>query len=404
VDSVDLLDHLAALVDGSLVRQERAPTAPGEPWFVMLQTVREFAAEQLRAGGEEQAVRGAVAKYYLTKAADHPKAQGDEWERWLAVAEQEHDNVRAVLDWCEARGDAGSAEVALALGVTLASFWSTRGHVREGRARLERALALAGDTPASSRAEALAAAGILARAQGDTAAARRHLGDALAVFRTLGDRASVARVLNRLANAVSTEGDAAAALPLYRESLREARAQGDREGTARALNNLGITLRMRGDLEEARAVLEEALALALAVGSRVGQAKSLANLADVAGDQGDRMAGRAFAAQSLALHRAIGDQSGIADSLRALAGATASLGDARRAALLFGAAAALRDALETPVPANAREEYAARVEGVRVALGNQAFDAAWAEGEALPLEEAVALALEDEASRARDAA
>ena len=125
-----MLDGLAALVDNSLVR--RLEQAGGSMRFVMLETVHEYALEKLEESGEAEAVRAAHARFFLGVAEDaEPKLHGPEQKHWLDLMETEHDNLRAVLQWATARGD---AETGLRLATTLWVFWVRRNHGKEAAA------------------------------------------------------------------------------------------------------------------------------------------------------------------------------------------------------------------------------------------------------------------------------
>ena len=166
---VDVLDGIACLLDKSLLRREEA--VDGEPRFGMLETVREYGLEQLEASGGLGATRQAHAEYYLALAeAAEPELRGPEQARWLERLEAEHDNLRAALEWADER-DAG--ELGARLGAALWRFWSVRGYLTEGRARLGSVLARVGPSVgAATRARVLDGLAYLTRLQGDYRAAR----------------------------------------------------------------------------------------------------------------------------------------------------------------------------------------------------------------------------------------
>src|SRR5262249_53712985 len=143
-------------------------------WFRMLETVREFALERLEASPEAPAVWRRHAWYYLSLAEQaEPRLQAIRQDVFLNRLEQEHANIRASLDWCQAHG---YAEMALRLAVAVFWFWSVRGHIAEGRARFESLLARfplqsARGTRALVHARALDNLGRLAALQGDLTAA-----------------------------------------------------------------------------------------------------------------------------------------------------------------------------------------------------------------------------------------
>ena len=160
---VDAFDGISSLLDKSLIRQEEGPN--GEPRFVMLETVHEFAREKLEDSAEAQEIKRIHAQYFLTLAeVAFPELRGPDQLEWLERLEAEHDNMRAALTWALERKE---AEVALRLGGALWWFWWMRGHNSEGRRWLEEALAIEGRVLPEVRAMALAGAGELATSQGN---------------------------------------------------------------------------------------------------------------------------------------------------------------------------------------------------------------------------------------------
>jgi predicted ATPase/class 3 adenylate cyclase len=165
---LDALEGVESLVEKSLLRQEEGPN--GEPRFVMLETVHEYAREKLQESGEAEKFKLAHAEYFLALAEEtEPELKGS-GERWLEHLEAEHDNFRAALDWTPQPGD---TDLALRLGGALMMFWDIRGHYSEGRRWLEKALAQDRHAPAAVRAKALGCLGRLAWQQGDLDRRRR---------------------------------------------------------------------------------------------------------------------------------------------------------------------------------------------------------------------------------------
>ena len=136
---VDVLDGMSSMVDKSLVRQTEQ--ADGEPRFVMLETIREYAFIKMSGCGEEPLTRRAHAAYCLVLAEEGAAEDRGETDRLLDRFEIEHDNFRAALEWLT---ETGNAEWGLRLGVALFRFWEMREHLSEGRERLEKLLKLEG--------------------------------------------------------------------------------------------------------------------------------------------------------------------------------------------------------------------------------------------------------------------
>lgn len=284
-----------------------------------------------------------------------------------------------------------AAENPFAFFNTLVRFWYTRGHFAEGRSWAERTLA-AGPTSDAVRAKALAAAGWLASEQGDDRLAIEFQEAGLTLARKAGDLAWIAQALTSLGLALEDQGRLAEAQALHEEALRGYRALDDTLWPPFALNALGLVAYEQRDFDRAATRFEEALAEFQEHGNRYGAAFALTNLAKVARAQGDYPRANALFGEGLALWADYGDRRGIAGCLRGLASIAAMTGRLGQAARLGGAAEALYEAVgASGRPHPARYEHA--VAAVRARLGNAAFDAAWAEGRALSLMEAVSEAM-----------
>jgi predicted ATPase/class 3 adenylate cyclase/DNA-binding CsgD family transcriptional regulator len=436
---IDVLDGLESLVAKSLLRQA---AADGQPWYVMLETVREYGLERLKAGEEAAALRRRHAEYYLGLAEEaEPKTRSSPEQReWLARLGAEHDNLRAALEWSQA--DAGAGEIGLRLAGALLWFWLEHNHITEGRTWLERARAADADTSATVKAKALYALGSFARRQGDYQQAATFCEEALMLSRTAGDRWGLARGFGELGMVARQQGDHeragslfAQAMPLFRElgdrwgmawiggnlghiaawqgnyeqatalyqgSLATFRAQGDQLGIAWSLGNLGNAAMARDDVETAEPLYEERLALYLRLDVPDDVAYALGPLAELARRRGDYGRSRAVYEQILTQARLVGDRRRIAGCLEGLALLAATQAGLQRAAVLFGAAGAATDAIgakSVPIQPSLRPVYDREMTAVRRALGEEVFAAACAVGRAMSLDEAVtaALAITEEA-------
>jgi len=438
IEHRDVLDLLTSLADKSLVvpEQEDAQTR-----YRLLETVRQYARDRLEETGGGAAVRVRHRDHYLALAEEaDSKLKGAEQAEWLRRLEDEHENLRAGLEWSLV--EAGS-KGGLRLCGALEQFWWMRGHCTEGRQWCTRVLGKAGaEERTRERAYVLNAAGALSNYQGDYPAAKALHEESLAIRRELGDRSGIAISLNLLGNAALNQGDCATAralleeaLAIHRElgdwygiavslgnlglvacgsevpkeqadystgralhedSLAIRRRLGDRFGVARSLSNLGNVALNQGDYPAARALHEESLAISQEVEDRTSTAGSLSNLGNVALNQGDYPTAGALYEESLAIRRDLGDRSGsgIAVSLEGLAAVAALLRDSLRAARIWGATERSRAEIGTPLPAHDRSGYDRRVAAARTASGDDAaFDNAWQEGRSLTLDQAIDLAL-----------
>jgi tetratricopeptide (TPR) repeat protein len=182
-------------------------------------------------------------------------------------------------------------------------FWYKRGHLSEGMARLDRALAQDSSVLATIRAEALRGLGILSYMLGDNRRASQLYREALASFQKAGDKKGAAATLDHLAMVAHYQGDHERAAALYQEALDLQRALGDTRGTASTLNNLGNLAQDRGDYQQATAMWEEASAMFRAAGDKHSVAGLLCNLGRLAQLQREPSRAAALYEESLRLHR-----------------------------------------------------------------------------------------------------
>jgi non-specific serine/threonine protein kinase len=386
----DVLDALAGLVDKSLVVGSDGG-AGGERRYALLETVRQYAGEKLEAGPAAAPTRARHAAYFLELVeAAEPALHGPEQVAWLARLDAEHENLRAALAWAL---EHGASELGLRLGAGLWRYWVTRGYLTEGQQWLDRALAAAGAAPPAWRANALNAAGNLARMRGESRVAVARHQESLALRRELRDGRGVAASLTNLGNLALDLGDLGRAARLYQESLAHYREAGDRWGEALALNNLGVALREDGRPQRAAQLHEESLALRRALGDRRGIAETLDNLGRVALAGEDWPRATALLCESLTLWRELGERPSVPTTLEDLARAAAAGDDLDRAARLWGAAEALRSTLGVPMAPQRRQGHSAAAAGARARAGATRFAQAWAAGRAMTIDEAVAYAL-----------
>jgi predicted ATPase len=429
---IDVLDAVAGLVDKSLLRQEAA--SDGEPRLLMLETIREYALDRLAASGEAEAVRRQHAIFFLRLSEEaEPKIRSAEQSTWTKRLEAEQDNLRAALRWTLSSQE---AEMGLQLVGALLAFWRVSNQDHEGRSWCEQVLAQPGaKAQTAARAKALLAAGamtmfqgylpeaqrlleesiaigrevgraakrnlahaltVLARVallQGNLGAARKLAEESVRLFQEVGEAWGTALALNFLGTAILEMDDPVAARPLLEESAALFRI-GDRQRLAMPLNALGLVALRQGDDAGARASCKEALAVAQETGDEQYIAEALAHLGTVALRVGDSRQSEVLFQQSLALIWTRGYREYIAEDLAGLAAAASLLGQPERAARLFGAVEALREVSGIELPALRRAEYDRAVEGTRAHLDEATFAQAWEKGRAMPLEQAIAEALE----------
>jgi predicted ATPase/class 3 adenylate cyclase len=414
------LDDLSAIVDLSLLK------ATGEGRFLLLETIREFAAERLEDAADGEEIRRRHAAYFLAEVTERDRSSGSpESLAWFA---REEANVLAAADWLIAQGE---RELALRLVAAARFGWLMRGHVAVARAYAERALELPGSAPPRVEAEALialaaahldepAATALLERArglladegderalirwhllyghsllrQGDFARARAVAEEGRSLAASAGAEDAVGVMDNLVGIVAFHAGDLDAARQLYEQGLSRVRAAGNHAAVSGILLNVGTVALEQGRLDAAEDTFEEGLAVARRIGHQFHIARALECLAGAALVRADELRARRFAADALRVRLEEGlvivDRSGAADALRVAAaalGASAS----RAVARLAGAADALDPAPQLP-PTVARllDEISERC---REELGDAAYAAEIEAGGSLTVEEAARFAL-----------
>jgi non-specific serine/threonine protein kinase len=387
-DEQQTLESIASLVDQSLVRPERGPD--GEVRYGMLETVREFALQELVASGEGEETQRRHAAWCLdlVEQAWPAFAARVEQEPWLDRLATEHDNLRTALVWVEQTGDALSM---LRLAGAMFWFWYVRGHLSEGRTWFARALEmpLRNDVLGGDQARALYGAGLLAHFQGQDAAAIVLVEDALARWRKLADGWGIGVSLLLLGILAEDQGDYDEAAPRFEEALAHFRAEGDRANEALTLYHFAIVTWGRGDLVRAIDLSEEALVIQRAIRDRWGAIHSLSYLGlfMTLASRSDRAV--EILRESLRLRREVGVSEGLARGLANVATLAVGCGQPLAAARLFGAEETAHEIIgsirELPERSAHESAMAAAVE----ALGADAFRSAWQAGRELTLDQAI---------------
>ncbi len=421
---VDVLDGVGSLVEKNLLQQRAG--SDGEPRFLMLETIHEYAREKLQESGEESAIEWEHALYFMKLAEEaEPHLTRADQQEWLGRVEDEYDNFRAALSWLDRRtqeiageseASSEASEVRLRMAGALWRFWFTRGLHIEGMDRLKRALATPsisnmadvqgagkGDHSLNipskhSRLKALNGAARLAGRQGDLLSARSLLEAALALAREVGDKHGMSSSLNDLGNVAYEQGDNTTARAFFEESLVLKREIGNKHGIAVSLNNIGNVAYDQGDYSSARTLYEECLALLRLDGDTSSVAYVLNNLANVAHQQGDNTGARSIHKESLALSLEVGDKRAIATSFAGIGCAT--LGEsmvegerAERAVRLFGASEAQLQAIDAVLDRSDRVPFERSVKQARTLLGEETFEKILQEGRTMSMDEAIAYAL-----------
>lgn len=302
---------LDLLVQASLLRRTDAG-------FAMLETVREYAAQRLAAGGEDRDVRAAHARYFLQIAERARQAllSGSDQAAALQQLEAAHDNAREAFEWA-----AGAGEVELEVGLVCAlrQFWMVRGRLAEGRALFERAVADTEEADPGLRAEALLYGGAVVYRQADLVTTRAWWEEALTLLQAAGDEVRTAHCTAELGSVAYSEGDLERAGELYARAAAGFTATGQRARLAILRGNQAQLAADRGDLEAAIHFCEEAISSAREAGDSETVAVCLHNAARLALAAGDADGARPLLAESLAGARELGYSEVLANGVQATA-------------------------------------------------------------------------------------
>jgi predicted ATPase/class 3 adenylate cyclase len=384
-----VLDLLGALVDDSLLRRTETPS--GEVRFQMLETIREYAGERLASEPDAAEVRERHARYFLRLATEaEPHLVGADQKDWLDRFDREHGNIRAALKWSI---QAGQVEAGQQAAGAIWRFWHQRGHLMEGRRKLEHLLEVdegAASTPA--RFKALNGAGGLAYWQNDYAAAERFYSEAMEIARERDDPHAIAEGLYNLSYIDRIGGDEDAGMAKLHEALSLARSIGDRQLAADCLGLIGNYELRQGRPEEALPMVEESLAIHRDLGNKFAVADSLSGLGSFYRIIGDGEASCASHRQALEIFAEVGNPTGIAMVLEEMAMVETMDGRHERALRLAAAAEALKDQIGGGAPAELMKSEETFEES-RKSLDPEAAERAWAEGREMGTDKAIAYAL-----------
>ena len=388
-----ILDGLGSLVEKSLLRQVAA--GDGEPRFLMLGTIREYALERLAESGRADELRLSHARHFTGLTNDAAgQLLGSDKRRWLDWLEEDHDNLRAALDWCV---ESGETELALSLVSKLWRFWQMRGYLIEGTERTRKALALpnTGDFPVL-RADALEAGGGLAWWRGDFPDAIKNYDECLEQRRAQGDRASIAEAAYNLAFPLGGFAQDVADIPrskaLIEEALNLWQSIPDELGVAKAKWLKGTILWSSRDFSEAKLILDEALPVFRRLNETFMLGWSLYDLGLLAVFEHESQPARERLSEALRIFSDSADISGFTLVLDAFAALAAEEGDPQRAATLSGAVATLERQSGTGLNPSNRIIVGFDPAPLRTSPDTSA---AWAAGERMSGEEAVAYALSE---------
>jgi len=384
------LDVVSSLVDKSLLREESA--SGSEPRFRMLETIRQFAAEQLAATGDAQTYQqrhAASILAFVERAAG--EVMGPRGGEWLDGYELERDNIRAAMSWAL---ESNAAETALRLLAACWRYWQMRGYLTEARGYADQVMALpARKNHAEANEAALEAAGGIAYWQGDWPPARLWYGETLDLARARQDDRAEANALYNLTFTYAwNPGEQEEALKLANQALEVNRRLGDRVGIGRALWARASADYFFGDMPAAISALDEALEIFRTAGDQFMLAWTL-YMQGLTLLNTDRGRLHNMLREALDIFRQTDDVTGYALVFDAFAAAAHFEGDTPRAMRLAGYAAATEKLAGGGLGVLNRQ-YAGFFPEQQ--METPEYAAAYAEGQQMDLERAIRLARREE--------
>ncbi|MEO8285913.1 MAG: tetratricopeptide repeat protein [Chloroflexota bacterium] len=338
------LDLIASLQAKSLIRRE---ADGGDPRFVMLEMIREYALEALQLAGEETGARRSHALYFMNVAEEaEPLIMGGKQMGALEMLERDLANLRAALTWAHGAGDEG-IDISARMCAALSRFWLRRGHWTEGRRWIDETLALleksrdslAAPEQAKARREKharmLHMAGAMAYRQGDYHTANAHLRASIDLWRNISDRpGNLAEVLQDVGTLAILRDEYGRARETLTEALEIHRRSGSKQGISQILTMLGFEAMAKGDFDRSSALLHEALEIFREMGDRWGILRVQQHIAVLARNMGDFALAQRLLEENLATSTELDNKSGIAASLGELGMLALAQGHHEKAATL----------------------------------------------------------------------
>jgi predicted ATPase/class 3 adenylate cyclase len=379
---LDTFEGVVSLVEQSLA-QRRAEA--GESRFGMLETIREFARDQLQRDGAIAEIARRHLDHYrdLAELAEpHFVSSGD--IGWTHRLEREHDNVRAALRHAL---DAGYPADGLHLAAALWRFWLQHGYLREGRSWLEALLALEPDGVSAARAKASIALGGLTYWLSDADATEEAYEAAERLYREIGDRGGEAEALYNLAFVPVMRKDPPGSRKLFEKSLALAEEIGRPDLVAQTQVSLGTTLLVIGDSRTALRLFEQALSYFRPTGNSFHIGWAIGSIAQANWRLGNYDAARTAYAEAITVFTEANNLPGIGAALEGVAAFEAAAGRHREAVRLIGAGAALRETTGASAPM-ALSLLGDAETAAREAIGDEEFELALVEGRRMTLKEA----------------
>lgn len=389
------LETLSALVDKSIVVREETNEVVR---FRLLETLREYGIDKLRARGEYVRLRRAHRDWYaqLTSAAAAAWVSDRQLD-WIERLDREQSNLRDALECCVIDESAEAASTGLRMVNALIQYWQVRGRYSEARRWSDRMLSHPAQQSPADRVETLSLSSSIAILQSDLERAGALTAEARAIADHVPD--PMPRALADMADAlqVMARGEFTRACSALETAAEVFDSLGNRRLHVAALAILGMAYQAHGDSALAMDRLEQIIAITQASGETMQRSYALLMIGQSVWQEGDPVRARRLFEQALQLNCRLRSPVTTAAGLEGLAWIAARQGDAERAAILLGATDELSRSIGTRIVAFP-PEAAYHDECVRTAqrgLGQQRFDTAFRNGRAMTTDAAVAFALGD---------
>jgi non-specific serine/threonine protein kinase len=387
---VSVLDGMLSLAEKSLIQPD-VRTGEGVR-FQLLETMREYAWDQLERAGEPAETRTRHAHYFLALAERaEPNLFREGQRAWILRLEEEHDNLRTALHWL---GESGDVERRLRLGSALGYFWWLRGYAAEGRRWLDEALRRAPEADGRLRATGLSWLSTLMLSLGELEQAESVLADALAGARRANDRELIGLVLAGLGRLALLQGDARASARFLEQAIEAYAAFQHGWGVSSTKVSLGVAWLAVGDEAAAIEHLEDSIVISRERGDERTRARATVVLAATLARRGQTTRAAPLVRECIELSRDVEDRRLLHSCVEALVGLAEDRVPPDRMARLLGAEQALAQ-MTGSVKTLLATTYAARsAELLTERLKSKGYQSQFAEGQQLSIQHIADLALQ----------
>jgi tetratricopeptide (TPR) repeat protein len=386
-EEIEFLDLLTSLVDKSLLFTKEQSEG-SETQFGMLEVVREYALESLVTSGEAETIRHRHSEYFLALGEEaEPHLQTLQGAEWLNRLEEEHDNIRAALNWSLEN----DPETAARLAGSLRSFWNFHGHLTEGRQWLEKVLDCKGDISMNTQWKILYGLGLMATLQGNYQSAQKFYEQSRETATLAGDQQGAVISGNNLAFTLMELGNLREAKSFVEESLSIGKDLNDKFLIARAIVTAGELARSEDDYEAARQFYEEALEVCEQVDMKNLLAGSLINLGAVAYIQGDFKISRSYYEKGLKTCQEVGLKVLTILCLEGFAALAAKQGELELAVRLSGVAEVSGESMGYVSEKEDRRFRDTYLTELKAKMDEAEFSKFYEQGRKMKIEQAIAL-------------